>query len=97
MGLFCAGIRIGSTSLLSFPFFSLIQVFSWVNSSVCRLKYPYSCFSSHFCFLVFVVFLFVLMLPMLLLIAVIGLFFFFFFFFAFYDLLFSEFFTRKFE
>ena len=66
MALFCAAIRRASVPLLRFSFRSHVQVFSCAISPVCRLKYPYSCFSSHFCFLVFVVFLSILMLPVLL-------------------------------
>ena len=51
----------GIQFLSSFPFLSHVQVFSCEISLVCRLKYPYSCFSSHFCFLViFVLLMFVL-------------------------------------
>ena len=46
MALFCTTIR--RESLLRFPSLSHVQVFSLV----CRLKNPYSCFFSHFCFLV---------------------------------------------
>ena len=59
-------------SLLKFSFHNPVHIFSCDISSVCRLKYPYSCFSSHFCFQVFVV-LFVLMLSVLLFAAVIRL------------------------
>ena len=48
VALFCAAIRRDSVSLLRFPFLSRVQVFSSETSLVCRLKYPYSCFSSHF-------------------------------------------------
>ena len=48
MALFCAAIRRESVSLLGFPFLSHVQVFLYEISSVCRLKYPYSCFSSNF-------------------------------------------------
>ena len=44
-------------SLLRFPFHSHVYVFSCVILQICCLKYLYSCFSSHFCFLVLVVFL----------------------------------------
>ena len=71
MVLFCAAIRRDSVSLSSFSFRSYVQVFSCEISYVCRLKYPYSCFSSYFGFLVFIVVLFVLMLLVLLLVAVI--------------------------
>ena len=52
MVLFCAAIRRDSVSLSRFPFFSHVQVLLWEISFVWRLKYSYSCFSSHFCFLV---------------------------------------------
>ena len=57
MVLFCVAIRRNSPSFLRFSFHGHVQVFSWEISSVCRLKYPYSCFSSHFYFLVFIVLL----------------------------------------
>ena len=56
-----------------FPVLSHVQVlvFSCEISLVCRLKCPYSCFSSHFCFLViFALLMFVL--SMLFLVAVIS-------------------------
>ena len=56
--------------LLSFPLLSQVEVIMWAKSSVCCLEYAYSCFSSHFCFLVFVVFLYSLMWPLLLLASV---------------------------
>ena len=64
MALFCAAFRKDSVSLLRFPFLSHVNVFLCEISLVCRLKYPYSCFSSHFCFLVIVVLL-IFMLPVL--------------------------------
>ena len=57
MALFCAAIRRESVSLFRFPFLGYVQVFSYTISLVCLLKYPYSCFSSHFCFLVIIVLL----------------------------------------
>ena len=60
MTLFCAAIRKDSVFLLRLPF----QVFSYEILLVCLLKYPYSCFSSHFSFQVIVV-LFVLMLSVM--------------------------------
>ena len=57
--------------LLRFPFRNPVHVFSCEISPVCRLKYLYRCYSSHFCFLVFAVFLSVLMLLLLLLADVI--------------------------
>ena len=55
MALFHAAIKRDSVSSLSFLSLSHDQVFSCVISLVCRLKYPYSCFFSHFCFQVFVI------------------------------------------
>ena len=52
MALFCAAIKRDSVSLLRFSFLIHVQVFSCKISLACRLKCPYSCFSSHFCFLV---------------------------------------------
>ena len=40
-----------------FPFRSHVQVFLWDLSTVYRLKWPFNCFSSRFCFLVIVVLL----------------------------------------
>ena len=57
MALFCVAIRIDSVSLLRFPFLNQIHVFLCEISLVSRLKYPLSCFSSHFYFLVIVVLL----------------------------------------
>ena len=57
MVLFCAVIRRDSLSLLNFPFLSYVEVFSWEMLFISRLKRPWSCFSSHFCFLVFVILL----------------------------------------
>ena len=54
-----------------FPFLRHVQTFWCEILFVCRLKYPYSCFSSHFCFLVVVRLIFVL--SVLSLIAVISL------------------------
>ena len=71
MALFCAAIKRDSVSLLGFPFRSYILVFSCKISPVCLLKYPYSCFSSYFSFLVIVV-SFVLISSMLLQAAVIS-------------------------
>ena len=68
--LFYAAIWKDSVSLINFPFCSHAQVFQSDISSVCRLKYPYSCFSSHFCFLVIVILL-IFMLPLLFLVTVI--------------------------
>ena len=65
--LFCAAIRKDSISLLKISFLRHVQIFS----SVCRLKYPYSCLSSDFCFLVVVLSIF--MLLVLFLVTVISL------------------------
>ena len=72
MALFCAVIRRDPVSLLRFHFFSHIQVFSFKIPLVCRLKYPYNCFSSYFCFLVMIILL-ILVLFVLFLIVVISL------------------------
>ena len=74
MALICAAIRRDSVSFLKFSFLNHIQLFSCEISLVCLLKYPYSCFSSYFCFLVFVAALFVFMHSVLLLVAVFNLF-----------------------
>ena len=55
MALFCAAIRRDSVSLLKFPFLSHVQVLSCEMLFINRLKRPWSCFPSHFCFLVFVI------------------------------------------
>ena len=52
MALFCAAIRKDSVSLSRFPFLCYVQIISYEMSLVCRLKYPYSCLSFDFCFLV---------------------------------------------
>ena len=54
MALFWAAFKIDSVSFLKFPFHCHVLVFSYEISIVCRLKYPHSCFSSQFCFLVVV-------------------------------------------
>ena len=54
MTLFCAVVRRDLVSLKRFLLLSHVQVFSCKISSVYRLKYTYSCFSPHFCFLVVV-------------------------------------------
>ena len=66
MALFSAVIRKDSGSLLRFLFVSHAQVFSCDILFVCRLKYPYSCFSSHFCFLVIVLLLILVLFVLLL-------------------------------
>ena len=68
MALFCAAIRKDSISLLRFPFLRHVQVFSCEVPLVCRLKYLYSCFASHFCFLIIFAQL-ILVLSVLLLVA----------------------------
>ena len=65
------GISGDSVSLLRFPFLRQVQLFLCEISLVYRLKYPYSCFSFHFCFLVIVVLL-LFVLSMLLLVIVIS-------------------------
>ena len=56
MALFRATIRRNFVSLLRFPFLSQCQILCEIPR-VCRLKYQYSCCTSHFCFLVIVVLL----------------------------------------
>ena len=53
MALFCIAIRRDSVSLLKLTFLSHVQVLSCVMLFISRLKCPWSCFPSHFCFLVF--------------------------------------------
>ena len=72
MASFCAAIKKHSFSLLRFIFLSHVWVFSYQILLVCRLKYPYSCFSSNFYFLLIVVLL-IFMLSVLFLFAVISL------------------------
>ena len=57
MALFCAAIRRESGSLLMFPFLSHVRVLSCEILFISRLKRPWSCFPSHFCFLLFVILL----------------------------------------
>ena len=52
MALFCAAIRRDSVSLFKFPFLSHVQVLSCHMLFISRLKRPWSCFPSHFCFIV---------------------------------------------
>ena len=73
MALFWVAIRKESVSLSRLPFPRHVQVFSCEILSACRLKYPYSCFSSNFCFLVIVVLLSIVLF-VLFLVAVISLF-----------------------
>ena len=69
---FCLPLKIDSISLLRFPFFSHVQVFSCKMSLVCCLKCPYRCFSSsHFCFPIIFVLL-MLVLSVLFLVAIIS-------------------------
>ena len=77
MVLFWAIIKRDLVSPLKFPLLSYAQVISYAILLACRLKYPYSCFSSYLCFLDSVVFLFDLKL-LLYLAAVISLSFLFF-------------------
>ena len=69
IALFCAAIKRDSISLMWFPLCSHVHFFLCAISSVCFLKYPYSCFTfylfSNFC--CFSVCL--LMLPLQLLVA----------------------------
>ena len=71
-GVVCDTIRRDSISLLGFPFFVHVYVFSCEISLVCRLKCPNSCFSFHFGFLLIFVLL-VFVLPVSFLVAVIRL------------------------
>ena len=64
-------IKRDSISLLRSHFCSHVQLFWCEILSFCRLKYPYSCFSSCFFFLVIVV-LFAFILSVLLLAAIIS-------------------------
>ena len=57
MALFHAAVGRDSVSLLMVKFLSHVQDFSSEISLVCRLKYPYSSFSSYFYFLVIFVLL----------------------------------------
>ena len=50
---FCAAIRRDSVSLIKFPFLKHVRVLSCEVLFINRLKRTWSCFSSHFCFLVF--------------------------------------------
>ena len=50
VSLFSAAIRRDSVSLLNFYLLCPVLVFSYAISLVCRLKYSYICFSSHFRF-----------------------------------------------
>ena len=52
MALFWAAIKI--LVFLRFRFLSLVHVFSYEMSFIRRLKRPYSCFSSYFCYFRFV-------------------------------------------
>ena len=71
MALFCAAIRRDSVSILKFPFLSHVQVLSYEMLFISHLKRPWSCFPSHFCFLVFVILLSIV-LSVLFLMAVIS-------------------------
>ena len=50
MALSCAAIRRDSVSLLRFPFLRQVKVFWCEKLFIRRLKRPWSCFPSHFCF-----------------------------------------------
>ena len=65
MTIYFAAIRRDSVSLLGFSFRSHDRDISCANFQVCRQKYPYVCFSSHFFLLVFLAFLYLFMLPQL--------------------------------
>ena len=71
MALFCAAIRRDSVALLKSLFLSHIQVLSCEMLFISRLKRHWSCFSSHFCFIVFVILLSIV-LSVLFLMAVIS-------------------------
>ena len=71
MALFRVSLRRDSVSLLRFSFLCHVPAFHCAISLICRLIYPYTCFSSHFSYLVFVV-LFVLILSGMLLAMVIS-------------------------
>ena len=49
MALFLAAIKIDSVSLLRFLFLSYVPISPYEILLVCRLKYPYSCFSNYCC------------------------------------------------
>ena len=57
MALFCATIRRDSVSLLKFSSLNQVQISWYEILFISRLKRPYSCFSSHFCFLVIAILL----------------------------------------
>ena len=69
---FCAVFRSDPVSVLRFPFFIHVYVFSCAMLLISRLKRPLSCFSSNFCFLVIVVLL-ILVFLVLFLLAVVSL------------------------
>ena len=71
MALFCAAIKRDYVSLLKFPFLSYVRVLSCEMLFISRLKRPWSCFPSHFCFVVFVILLSIV-LSVLFLMAVIS-------------------------
>ena len=71
MALFCAVIRRYSVSVLKFSFLNQVKVLSCKMLFISRLKCLYSCFSSHFCFLVIDI-LFSIVLSILFLMAVIS-------------------------
>ena len=57
MALFCATFKRGSISFFWLSLLNHIKVISYAISPICCLKYLYSCFYSHFCFLVIVILL----------------------------------------
>ena len=70
MALFYAARRRDSLSLLKCPFLGYIQIFSCEISLVCRLKHPYSYFSSNFFFLSIVVLLIFMLLGLFLIVII---------------------------
>ena len=62
MALFWATIKKDLVYRFEFPFLGHVQVISCVIFLVCHLKYPYSCFPTHFCFLDFLILLLILKL-----------------------------------
>ena len=71
MTLFCASIGIDPVCLLKFAFRCHVQFFSCEILPVYSLRYPFTCFSSHFWFLL--VFLLIIMPFVVVLVAIISL------------------------
>ena len=71
MALRGAVIKRDSVSLLAVHFLNSVQVFLCEISSACLLKYPYSCFSSYFGFLVIVFYLYVVSAGIIIIIIII--------------------------